>query len=92
MLGRKAFAHVHKRLQEIKNVEGTDKIFGGVCVLAVGDMFQIPPVRECRIYDTSPSHNLDEMGVLLSNLWTNNFQFHELKIIMRQKDDCSNIK
>ncbi|CAG2245203.1 unnamed protein product [Mytilus edulis] len=27
MLGRKAFAHVHKRLQEIKNVEGTDKIF-----------------------------------------------------------------
>ncbi|VDI08682.1 ATP-dependent DNA helicase PIF1 [Mytilus galloprovincialis] len=87
MLGRKAFAHVHKRLQEIKNVEGTDKIFGGVCVLAVGDMFQIPPVRECRIYDTSPSHNLDEMGVLLSNLWTNNFQFHELKIIMRQKDD-----
>lgn len=51
MLGRQTFAYVHKRLQEIKNVDNNDSKFGGVSILAVGDMFQLPPVKEYKLFN-----------------------------------------
>lgn len=88
MLCRKAFAHVHKRLQKIKNVKGTDKIFGnGIVLLLIVICFKSLQWKECRIYDISPSQNPDEMGVLLSGFWTSNLKYLELQTIMRQKDD-----
>ena len=33
---------IHKRLQQVKGVSD-DKVFGGVSILAVEDLYQLPP-------------------------------------------------
>ena len=39
---------IHKRLQQIKGV-ADDAIFGGVSILAVGDLYQLPAVDYCLV-------------------------------------------
>ena len=36
---------IHSRLQQIKLPSSNSTYFGGVSILAVGDLFQIPPVK-----------------------------------------------
>ena len=76
MVSKALFAYVDARLKQIK---GTSRPFGGVSVLAVGDFYQLPPVRQSKplcVYDPS---QLD--------LWRGNFQMITLTDVMRQKDD-----
>ena len=42
MVGANMLLEIHKRLQQIKGV--SDDTFGGVSILAVGDLYQLPPV------------------------------------------------
>ena len=61
----------------------TDFIFGGLSVIAVGDLYQLKPVGDKLIC-------LDlEKGAssLARNLWKELFKMYELVDIMRQKDD-----
>ncbi|XP_061154317.1 uncharacterized protein LOC133167487 isoform X2 [Syngnathus typhle] len=78
MVSKDLFAYVSTRLKQIK---GIDLPFGGMSVLAVGDFFQLPPVRQSKplcVYDPT---RLDH--------WRDNFKKITLTDIMRQKDDAA---
>ena len=65
-------------------VKGTcDYNWGDICVLAVGDLYQLPPVGQSLIY-ISPhtAHTLDNFA---SNGWED-MKLQEFTEIMRQKD------
>ena len=51
MVGADMLLEVHKRLQQIKGVPN-DVMFGGVSVLAVGDLYQLPPVAQPMLFST----------------------------------------
>ncbi|CAL9706649.1 unnamed protein product [Knipowitschia caucasica] len=75
MVSKELFAYVNFRLQQIK---GTNKAFGGMSVLAVGDFYQLPPIHSKPLC-VFEANNID--------LWNDNFQMIVLTEIMRQKDD-----
>ena len=75
MMGSQILEYVHKRLGQLKH---NKELFGGICILAVGDFYQLPPVRA-----GSP--------ICVPNrcdLWMENFKCVELTEIMRQRDDA----
>ncbi|XP_069110076.1 ATP-dependent DNA helicase PIF1-like [Argopecten irradians] len=77
MVGNKLFAFMHERLTELT---GTKRDFGGISIIAVGDLFQLSPVADSWIFN-------DLKIGLAKNLWKEHFQLFELEEIMRQKDD-----
>ena len=50
MVSYQTLNFVHQRLTEIKGTDDTEVFFGGLSVIAVGDFFQLPPVRETNLY------------------------------------------
>lgn len=74
------FNFINLRLQEIK---GCCKPFGGVSVVAFGDLYQLKPVMDSWIF-TLPRMGIECIG---ANLWRDHFTIFELDEIMRQKDD-----
>ncbi|KAK0138386.1 ATP-dependent DNA helicase PIF1 [Merluccius polli] len=74
MVDHKLLAYIHGHLRQIKQ-SGNYSPFGNVNVIAVGDFYQLPPVKGKPLY-------LDDDSV---GLWTQ-FQIVELKTIVRQKD------
>lgn len=80
MVGSDFFIEVHNRLTEIM---GVHEIFGGLSILAVGDMYQLPPVHQRFIFQ--PPNNL--YAALTPSLWSTHFKYMELTQIMRQSDD-----
>ncbi|XP_060553980.1 uncharacterized protein LOC132715026 [Ruditapes philippinarum] len=79
MVGNKMFSFIHQRLQQIM---GSNKLFGGLSILAVGDMFQLKPVFDGWIFENLSN----DYGPLATNLWNEHFKMFELQEIMRQKD------
>ncbi|XP_061601162.1 uncharacterized protein LOC133463585 [Cololabis saira] len=75
MVDHRLLTYVHSRLRRIKQT-GNVAPFGNVCVIAVGDFFQLPPVRGKPLYE-------EDLGV---NLWSSLFKVVELTEIVRQKD------
>ncbi|XP_058494640.1 uncharacterized protein LOC131465769 [Solea solea] len=74
MVDHNLLAYIHGRLRQIKQT-GDYSPFGKVSVIAVGDFFQLPPVRGKPLYiDNGPI-----------NLWSS-FSVVELTEIVRQKD------
>ncbi|KAL3987658.1 hypothetical protein ACER0C_014773 [Sarotherodon galilaeus] len=67
---------LHARLKQIK---GTRRPFGGMSVIAVGDFYQLPPVRQSKPLCVHDPSEID--------LWREHFQMITLTEIMRQKDD-----
>ena len=51
MVGANMLLEIHKRLQQIKGVS-EDTVFGGVSILAVGDLYQLPPVGQAPLFST----------------------------------------
>ena len=51
MVGSNMLLEVHKRLQQIKGVSA-DVTFGGMSILAVGDLYQLPPVGQPWLFTT----------------------------------------
>ena len=79
MVGNKLFYYIHKRLQEITT---RPLPFGGISVIAVGDLFQLRPVMDNYVFQ-----NLrDGYGPLDTNLWVDHFSMFEFTEIMRQKN------
>ena len=80
MVGADMLLTVHRRLCDIMT---NDEPFGGISILAVGDLLQLPPVAQKPVY-ALPS---DEMARIYGSLWQNHFKIVELTEIMRQKND-----
>ena len=93
-------AHIDQRLQQIMGVY--DKPFGGLSVLAMGDMFQLPPVKGQPIYKEIVQYALRQKedprkkSVNLPNANDPNFKgtllFQQFKLVelkqqMRAADD-----
>ena len=81
MVGFKQFQQMD---ETICTVKGTcDGNWGNICVLAVGDLYQLPPVAR------SPVHMTPQAVITLSDMAPNGWgdmQLHELTQIMRQRD------
>ena len=84
MVGSPQLEDINKQLCMIHGTSSTyDYNFGGVSILAVGDLYQLPPVKSCPIYKRPKV--IREPGDLAPLPW-HSFQFHELTQSMRQKD------
>ena len=84
MVGCNMLLQIHKRLQQIKGVL-PDVTFGGVSILAVGDLYQLPPVGQPALFDTVSDAYAQLHGS--GSLWRNEFTLIELDEIMRQRGD-----
>ena len=80
MVGSKMLSFIDLRL---KQLTGTNKSFGGISIIAVGDLYQLQPVGDAWIFNDLS----DGSQVLATNLWKEHFCLFELTQIMRQKDD-----
>jgi len=83
MVGADLLHHIHRRLQDITGIVDNASRFGGVSILAVGDLFQLQPVGQNHVFGL-PS---DSYARLHGSLWEENFKFMELTQSMRQRDD-----
>ena len=81
MVGSHLLYHIHRRLEEIKGSDGQGSTFGDITMIAVGDLYKLPPVGKAYVFD----HPAD--AKLQDPLWYQ-FQLAELTQIMRQKDDA----
>ena len=67
----------------LKDIKGSTADFGGVSIIAIGDLFQLEPVMDRYIFK-----NLDnsEYAIFAPNKWQEHFNIFELEEIMRQRD------
>ena len=64
MVGSRMLSRVDTRLRQIM---GKNECYGGVSVLAVGDLNQLPPVMDSPIFQVA---NITSTSILASeNLW-----------------------
>jgi len=88
MVGTKIFHYVNQRLIQIT---GQNLPFGGVNVIVVGDLHQLPPVGDQKVFKPLQKPNNNPIGKLfgpVSQLWEN-FEYFQLTEVMRQKDDAA---
>ncbi|OXA54149.1 ATP-dependent DNA helicase PIF1 [Folsomia candida] len=81
LVSLKMFAQIDQRLRQIL---GTDELFGGVSVLVVGDFYQLSPVFGQFVFEESKGI----LGSIIGNPLWDRFRLFELNEIMRQKDDA----
>ncbi len=86
MVGSNMLLEIHRRLQQIKGVS-SDIMFGGVSILAVGDLYQLPPVGQSAVFERVTDSYARFYGS--GSLWLEEFQMLELSEVMRQRDDNS---
>ena len=86
MVGSNMLLEIHKRLQQIKGVSD-DKVFGGVSILAVGDLYQLPPVGQAPLFSTVSDCYAQLYGS--GSLWVDHFLMLELTEVMRQRGDSA---
>jgi DNA replication protein DnaC len=99
MISHTLMSKLHLTLQDIFE---NDKPFGGVSILAVGDLLQLPPVAAKPVFfdgykkdeksqksEKSKKTQNTSVGYhsLVSSLWQKYFVLHELTEIMRQRED-----
>ena len=80
MVANIGLLHIHQRLKEIF-VTPSSELFAGISILAVGDFFQLPPIRSATAFS-----NYKNDAFNLCHPW-HVFKMAELTQIMRQKDD-----
>ena len=81
MVGSTMFnVQINNRLKDIK---GSKENFGGVSIIAIGDLFQLQPVMDSYIIKDLDN---SEYAILAPNLWQDYFKMFELKEIMRQRE------
>ncbi|XP_011313417.1 uncharacterized protein [Fopius arisanus] len=81
MVGSNTLSRVDSWLREIL---GKNRSFGGISVILIGDLHQLPPVMYKAIYNAPTWRSLNALSDAI--LWEE-FQFFELTEVMRQKND-----
>lgn len=64
MVGSHTLINIQKRLKEIKAELSEDIPFGGVSILAVGDLLQLPPVGDSPVF-ASPKNAMHRLSMSL---------------------------
>ena len=82
MVGNMTLNFINIRLQQLM---GTKEVFGGLSVIAVGDLYQLKPVND-KLICLDLEKGASSLG---RNLWKELFTMYELVDIMRQKDDLA---
>lgn len=85
MCGARLLYNIHMRLQEIKKCS-PNCMFGNVTIIAAGDLFQLPPIGDRKIYSRLNSKYSEDLLSLHDSIWQQCFLLHELTQIVRQKD------
>ena len=67
----------------LKDIKGSKDDFGGVSIIAIGDLFQLQPVMNGYIFKDLDN---SEYSVLAPNLWHEHFKMFELHEITRQRE------
>ena len=81
MVGNTMFnVQINNRLKDIK---GSSLTFGGVSIVAIGDLFQLQPVMDGYIFKHMDNN---DYGILAPNIWQELFKMFELKQMMRQRE------
>ena len=89
MIGAETLYKIHMHLEEIMVLQYSNTRFGNVTIIAVWDLYQLPPFKDKKIYDT-PGSNHDPNPILLhASLWQENFQFHKLNMSSDRKINTS---
>ena len=80
MVGCHIFNKIDQHLQEIF---GCKKVFGGCHVVAIGDFYQMKPVKDTYIFKNPDSG----YSALATNTWTDHFKIFTLVEIMNKCDE-----
>ena len=67
----------------LKDIKGSKEDFGGVSIIAIGDLFQLQPVFDGYVFNAIQN---SEYSILSPNLWKKYFTMYELDEIMRQRE------
>ena len=67
----------------LKDIKGSKEDFGGVSIIAIGDLFQLQPVMDGYIFKDVDN---SEYGILATNIWQKHFKMYEVHEIMRQRE------
>jgi hypothetical protein len=86
MVGANMLLEIHRRLQQIKGVPD-DAVFGIVSILAVDDLYQLPPVDRGPLFSTVSDCYAQLCGS--NSLWVDHFIMHVLTQVMRQRDNIA---
>ena len=68
---------------KIKDIKGSKDDFGGISIIAIGDLFQLQPVMDGYIFKDLDN---SEYSILAPNLWQKHFKMFEVHEIMRQRE------
>ena len=68
MVGFKQFQSMNQTMCALKGT--TDGNWGDICVLAVGDLYQLPPVGQCPKY--MPPQTMHTLNDIAPNRWGEN--------------------
>ena len=79
MVNQNSLEHINQHLNEIFGT--AHDVFGGLMVILVGDLLQLPPVRGSRVFQENQLNPLLNIDML----W-HYFQMIELTEVVRQKD------
>ena len=81
MVGNAMFnTQINNRLKYLK---GCSLPFGGVSIIAIGDLFQLQPVMDGYVFK---DYDNFEYGILAPNIWKELFTMFELTEIMKQRE------
>jgi DNA replication protein DnaC len=72
---------INFRVNQIKGIDNTNIFFGNLNVIALGDLFQLPPVHGEFVFSTRKQLQMS------THLWRDLFTFIDLTQNMRQKGD-----
>ena len=84
MVSYETLSFIHQRLTEIKRTDDTEVYFGGLSIIAVGDFYQLPPVRDRFVFQNGRGY-----VPASTHLWRDLFTMVELYTNMRQRNDTN---
>ena len=73
-----------RRLTEIKGTDNAEVYFGGLTIIALGDFYQLPPVRDRLVFQNGRGYMQAS-----THLWRDLFTMVELHTNMRQRNDTT---